>query len=364
MRLVLVLALHAFCLLPMARADAAPQVSIYTWSHYFPESLLERFGAETGIQVVTDFYGSNEELLDNIHAGTGLYDMVVVPDFIAAALIEEQLLHPIEPGEMEGAGNLKPEFASPWYDPGLRFAMPLVWGTTGIYYDTSHVAAGSIEASWKEYFDPRPELAGRVVALDDQNALYRAAAFYLGVDPCTEDPDDAQRILDLLIDQKQKLAFYDVYVDPARAAELLADGTIVLGQMWSGDIVRFRNNFAQSILYLLPREGVEVFADAIVVPSDAPHREAAAVFINWMMEPRNIAELSNFSLVNNTIRGSEDFMEPAVLADPAINPSPEEMSRLRQVKACSKAARELSDKVWARLWPRTKGPKWDEEKAG
>ena len=106
-------------------------------------------------------------------------------------------------------------FRDPWYDPGRKYsdAGPYMWGTTGYlaYYDSAKVNGGKLlEESWKEFFEPRAELVGKIGALDDQLELYRAAAFLSRhLDPCTENPKEAQKILDLLLAQKPKLAMYN-----------------------------------------------------------------------------------------------------------------------------------------------------------
>ena len=253
---------------------------------------------------------------------------------------------------------VKPPFDDPWYDPRREYSVPNMQGTSGFMYDASQVEGGRLEESWRKFFDPRPELIGKVVALDDQRELYQAAAYYIGVDPCTEDPAEAQRILDVLMRQKPKLAYYTSGTNPnledplqvaieENNAELTA-----MGQAWDGG-ARLMKRSVPEVVYVVPIEGSAFWQDAYVIPYGAWNVENARTFLNWIMLPENIAAVSNYSGYTNAITGSETFMDPALAADQAATLSPDFQERLRPVKACSGAAIELNARVWSRLWPRT-----------
>src|SRR5262249_55397697 len=150
-----------------------------------------------------------EEMLKNLRVGAGNYDVIVPSAWAIKILIDEGLLQPIDAPSMPNFKNVKQRFTDPWFDPGRKYTVPYMWGTTGFVYDSAQVKGGKLDESWKEYFDPRPELVGKVAALDDEVEVYAAAAYYVGVDPCTEDPAEARKILDVLLAQKPKLAFYN-----------------------------------------------------------------------------------------------------------------------------------------------------------
>lgn len=340
------------------QAHAAGELVLYNWADYFPPELLQKFEAETGIKVFTEFYESNEVLLANLQAGTGNYDVVVPSDYMMKILIDEGLVQPIEANAMANFVNVKPPFDDAWFDPGRRYSVPNMWGTTGFLYDPSQVAGGSLEESWREFFEPRPELAGRIVALDDRRELYQSAAYYLAIDPCTEDPQEAQRILDLLLAQKPNLAFYTTGTNPAVedpvgfAAELLNSGEVVMLQGWDGS-ARLIQRLLPEVIYVVPREGSAFWQDAYAVPTNAWNPDNAKLFLDWLMQPENMAAVSNYAGYTNAIAGSERFMEASLAADQRTGLSSAHSARLRQVLSCSPAARELNEKVWARLWPRT-----------
>jgi spermidine/putrescine transport system substrate-binding protein len=339
-------------------ARAGGELYFYNWRDYFPPELLDRFTQETGIKVTTGFYDTNETLRDNLQSRAAYYDVIVPSDYMVKILIDDGLLQPIDVSAMPNFKHVKKPFDRPWFDPDRKYSAPNMWGTSGFMYDSRQVDGGRLAESWKEFFEPRPELVGKVVALDDQLELYRAAAYYLGIDPCTESSDEAQRILDLLEAQKAKLAFYTSGTNPNQTDTLQAGIDVVvrrevgLAQIWDGG-ARLLKRSVPTVVYIVPEEGSSFWQDSYAVPYGAPHTDNARIFINWLMDPKNIAEVSSFAGYTNSIAGSEKYADPTMAGDQAADLPPEYARRLRNIASCSKAARDLSDRVWARLWPRT-----------
>jgi spermidine/putrescine transport system substrate-binding protein len=353
------LALAGLALVALAGpARAGGNLFFYNWRDYFPPELLARFTDATGIKVTTGFYDTNEMLLANLRAGAADYDVIVPSDYMVKILIDEGLLMPIDAPGMANFKYVKRPFDHPWFDPDRRYSAPNMWGTSGFMYDSRQVEGGTLEESWKEFFDPRPELVGKVVALDDQLELYRAAAYYVGVDPCAENADEAQKILDVLLAQKPKLAFYTSGANPNQTdtvqagIDAIATKQVGLAQAWDGG-ARFMKRSVPTIVYVIPKEGSSFWQDSYAVPYGAPHTENARIFINWVMDPKNIAQVSNFAGYTNSIAGSEKYVDPAMARDQSATLPPEYTKRLRNVSSCTQAARDISDRVWARLWPRT-----------
>lgn len=345
------------CLVPV-RVAAQETLVLFNWADYFPPALATKFEQETGIRVVTEVYRSNEELLARLKAREGNYDVVVPSDYMVKILIDQGLLQPVDASTMPNFVNVEGPFRDPWYDPNRRFTVPNMHGTSGYVYDPRQIVGGKLDESWTEFFTPRPEIAGKVVALDDQRELYQAAAHYLGIDPCTESPADARRILDVLAAQKPKLAFYTTGTNPnledplAEAIALIDGGEVAIAQGWDGGARLIRRSVPE-LAYVIPREGATVWEDAYAVPRGAWHAENAKTFLNWVMRPDNVAAVSNFSGYTNSIAGSDRFMDPDIAGEQREALAPEILGRLKPSRVCSDAARDLNAKVWARLWPRT-----------
>jgi spermidine/putrescine transport system substrate-binding protein len=325
-------------------ARAAGELFFYNWTNYYPPELLKKFEQETGIKVTLDTYDSNETLLAKLQAGAAGYDVVVPSDYMLKIMIDEGMLEKIDVNQMPNFKNVTAAFADIPFDPGRVYSAPYLWGTTGFTYDSARVPGGKLEESWKSFFEPAPELEGQVAALNDEVEVYNAAAYYLGVDKCTEDAKEGQRILAVLEAQKPKLAMYqsDGTIERMIAKE------VIVHQQWNGASHRTKQQLPTAV-YVYPKEGIGVFADTLVVPKGAKNLENAKTFVNWMMAPENIAAATNFAGYMNAIEGSEKFMDAALRDDPAVNTPAEYADRLRPSEDCSAAARELRNKVWTRL---------------
>lgn len=325
-------------------ARAEQQLFLYNWSNYIPQDLLKKFEQETGIKVTLDVYDSNETMLAKLQAGATGYDVVVPSGYMVRTMIKEGLAQKIDVDQMPNFKNVMAPHDHPPFDPKREYSAPYMWGTTGFTYDSARVPGGKLADSWKSLFEPIDALKGQIAMLNDEVEDYDAAAYYVGVDKCTEDPKDAQKILDVLLKQKPYVAVYqsDGTIDRMIAGEVIAH------MQWNGAAHRTKQKLKTAV-YVYPKEGLSFWNDNFVVPKGAPHMANAKTFINWMMDPKNIAIASNYTGYMNAIRGSAEYLNPALKDDPAVNMPAEYASRLRPSKGCSAKARELRDRVWTRL---------------
>lgn len=324
-------------------AAEARELFLYNWSNYIPPELLKRFEQETGIKVTLDVYDSNETMLAKLQAGATGYDIVVPTDYIIPRMVEGGLIQKIDSSTMENYKNVKEVFRNPSWDPNRAYSVPYMWGTTGFSYDKERVK-GEVAESWKEFFEPREELKGQIVALNDMNDVISSAAFYLGYERCFDDPKKAQTVLDLLTKQKPYLAMYQ----SDGTIERMIAGEVIMHQQWNGAAHRTKME-RPSVVYVYPKEGLPFWADNFAIPKGAKNVEEAKEFLNWMMDPKNAAEASNFTGYMNAIAGSDAFLEEKLAKDPAVNMPDEYADRLRAAEDCPKPAQDLRDRIWTKL---------------
>jgi len=335
------------CLIVLALPDHASAQSkellLFNWSNYIPPALLKRFEAETGIKVTLDTYDTNEAMLAKLQAGGGGYDVVVPTGPTLQAMIRDGLVQKIDVAAMANFHNIRPPFDHPSFDPDRAFSAPYMWGTTAIAYDKTALGM-TLDDSWKEIFEPRPAVAGKIAMLADMGEVYSAAAYYLGLDTCTTDPAQAQKILELLQQQKSAVKLYS----SSGSIDRIASGEVVMHHMYNGAAHRAGLR-KPGITYIYPKEGLTLWGDNLAVPKAAPHVDAAKIFINFMMDPKNAAEASNFTGYNNAVAGSDALLLPALRDDPAVNTPADMIARLRPARECPKAAIDLRERVWTRL---------------
>jgi len=326
-----------------AGAQAQGELFLYNWSNYIPPDLLSKFEEETGIKVNLDVYDSNETMLAKLQAGAAGYDVVVPSGYMVKIMIDEGLAERIDAGQMENFENVRAPHDAPGYDPERAYSAPYMWGTTGVTYDSARLDE-PLPESWEPFFKPPEALQGQIAALNDQVELYNAAAYYVGVSKCTEDPDEAAQILELLEAQKPHLAMYQ----SDGTIDRMVAGEVIMHHQWNGASHRTKKQLPTAV-YIYPEEGITVWGDNFVVPKGAPNLDNAKTFIDWMMAPENIAVASNFTGYMNAIAGSEEFLNEELKNDPAVNMPEEYTERLRPLEDCSAEARELRDRVWTRL---------------
>ncbi len=254
------------------------------------------------------------------------------------------LLMKIDVGQLANFKNISAPFSNPEFDPGRAYSAPYMWGITAIAYDTTKVPGGKSDNSWKELFEPRPEFVGKIGMMKDVGEVIGAAAHYLGYDYCTSDPKEGQKILELLEKQKPAVKVYNA----EGTVDRVASGEVAMQQMWNGSFHRAHKKLP-TLAYVFPKEGMNLWGDNFAVPKGARNIENAKIFINWMLDPKNAAEATNFTGYNNAITGADEFLTPELKADPAVNISPEVTKRFRPTKEYSKEALDMRDKIWTRL---------------
>jgi spermidine/putrescine transport system substrate-binding protein len=329
---------------PLPAAAQSKELHLFNWSNYMPPDLLKRFEAETGIKVTLDTYDTNETMLAKLQAGGGGYDVVVPTGPTVQQMVRDGLLLKVDAGGMANFKNVRKPFDNPEFDPGRTYTVPYMWGTTGFAYDSTKVAGGKIDDSWKELFEPRKEFAGNIAMLKDMGEVFTAAAYYLGFDQCTAKPEEGQKILDLLEKQKPAVKVYNA----EGSADRMGSGEVAMHEMWNGAFHRAHKKLATAV-YVYPREGLNLWGDNLAIPKGAKNVENAKLFLNWMMDPKNAAEASNFTAYNNAISGSDAFLDPSLRDDPAVNTPEPMVARFVPLRDCGKDALDLRQKVWTKL---------------
>lgn len=333
---------------------------IYNWSDYIAEGTIAAFTERTGIQVVYDVYDSNDVLEARLLAGQSGYDIVVPTSDYLQRQLEVGIYQPLNRELLPNWGNMDPVLmdAAAGYDPGNTHSVIYLWGTTGIGFNRAAVAermgADYQVSSWDIVFDP--EIVSRfadcgVAMLDTPVEIVPAAMNYLGLDPTSTDPADFAAAGELLDSIRPHIRYFH----SSQYISDLANGEICLAVGWSGDVLQARDRAAEAdrgveVGYVIPAEGAHVWFDMLAIPADAPNPEAAHAFINFLMEPEVIAEITNYVAYANGNAASLPLVDPEVLNDPGIFPTPEAQARLWP----STVYDLQTDRVLTRLWTRVR----------
>ncbi|MBT3267728.1 spermidine/putrescine ABC transporter substrate-binding protein [Candidatus Poribacteria bacterium] len=315
--------------------DDAKTLHVFSWSDYFTPEIVARFEAETGAKVILDTYESNEDLVAKLQAGVTGYDVVLPSDYAVQQLAALGLLAELDKANIPNFANLDPQFLGKYFDAANAHSVPYVWGTAGIGYDSSKVspAPTSWAALWDEAY------AGEINMLDDVRESMGAAFKRLGYSINTTDPPKIAEARALLIDQKPIIASYRTETD-----DLMQAKQVVLTHAWSGDVLRVAED-SPEWKYVVPDEGSTFFIDNLAIPAGAPHKALAESFINFMLQPDVIAQVTAFTRYGNCVTASRSHLPDSLKDSPAIFPPPDVLARLETIQSLG-AADVLYGEAW------------------
>jgi len=123
---------------------------------------------------------------------------------------------------------------------------------------------------------------------------------------------------------------------------------------WSGDYATSRARARAAgvdvpLAFTVPKEGANGSYDAWLIPADAPHPLAAHKFLNYMLEPRVIADVTNDIHYANDNLAANPYVDPQILADPAVYVSPAVEARLYHAAEAGPALERLRTRTWTRI---------------
>jgi len=344
-------------------APAAPQesgvVNIYNWSDYITPETLERFTKETGIRVVYDVYDSDEVLEAKLVTGNTGYDLVFPSLHFAQRHIAAGLYSQLDKSKLPSLGNLYPDILAAVgaeADPGNAYLVPYMWGTTGLGFNVAKVRErlGDIELdSWSTLFDPAnaAKLADcGISVIDESQEAFAAALFYAGRDPNGVTPEDIESVRETF----GAIRPYIRYFHSSKYIDDLANGEICLALGYNGDVLQAAARAEEAgngveIGYVIPREGAIRWIDSMAIPSDAPNRENAHRFIEFLLQPDVIAPISDYVNYANANQAATPLVSEAVRNDPGIYPSEEVMARLVTPKTLPEDLNRARVRAWTSI---------------
>lgn len=332
----------AIALMAMAGAASAEKLSVYHWFEYIPQELLDKFTAETGIEVVMDTYDSNEALLANLKAGKlGSYDVAVPGDYMVSIMKNEGMLDTIAEGELKNKGNIEDQWLNVAFDDGRMHSIPYQWGSTSFMVNRD-VYGGDIRTT-DIIFNPPEELKGKINVLDTAGETLVFASIHLGIPQCSTDRDQLKALDELVQGAKADWASFN----SDGAKDVLVSGDAAAGMIWNGFGQKARLEGA-NVEYSYPKQGYIVWMDNVVLLKDAPNRDAAIKFMDFLLEPENAAAVTNFARYTAGVKGVGPMLDEELQTSPEQNP-PADAPAGTFVEVCDEATQKVYDQIWTRL---------------
>jgi len=236
--------------------------------------------------------------------------------------------------------NIDPRWQNRPWDPDAKYTVPWVWGTTSYSVDTA-VYKGPTD-SLKPLFEPPPVLSSKVGMFGSPSEVMSLALVYLGKPQCNTNPDDLKQLDALLEAQKP---FVKVYNSDGIVERQVA-GETVMHEQWSGKALATRMQKA-TVKYVYPKEDVVRWIDNVAVPTSAPDVENAKKFLNFLMDPENIALQQKSTGYQSAIAGSNKYLPPELGQSPEFNP-PSDL-KIEFAPTCPEKATRAYDRIWTSL---------------
>lgn len=358
---------------PAADADAAktpagPEekvLNVYNWSDYVAPDTIANFEKATGIKVNYDVYSENETLETKLSAGNSGYD-VVFPSArpFAQRQVKGGMYAPLDKAGLPNLSHLDPAILQGLQDvdPGNTHVIPYMWGTTGLGINVGKVKEILGESapldSWSLLFDPAnaAKLAKcGISVLDDDQEAFGAALIWKGKDPNAGTADEIETVKQVYGAIRPHIRTFN----NAEYKDALANGDVCVAMGYSGDIGQARdaaaeaatsaNKPAPDIRYVIPKEGAIRWIDVMAVPKDARHPGNAMAFINYMMDPKVIAPVTDKVAYANANKDATALVNPQIANDQGVYPPDDVRAKLVDPKSLPEGVQRQRVRAWTAI---------------
>ena len=357
-------ALGAGLALPLAspwvrRARAAGGVvNVYNWADYIGETTAADFTAETGIEVVYDTYASAEEMQAKMLAGSTGYDVVFMASSEMPRFIPVGIYTKLDRARLPGFDQMDPNLMKilESRDPGVQHGVPYMWGSVGFTFNVDMVKERIPDADF-ENLDTifKPENAAKLAdcgisILDSPTDIMPIVLKYLGLNGDTKDLSDYDKVAEAFAAIRPYIQTFD----NANYLTALPNGEVCVVNNWSGDYATAQARAAEAgieinLAYAVPKTGAPLWFDMMCMPSDAPNADNAYAFLAYMLRPEVIAACTNWVNYANPNLAANAFVDPAVLANPAVYPNDAVIQRLWAMEQISPEQERAINRIWATI---------------
>jgi putrescine transport system substrate-binding protein len=333
-------------------------LNLYSWAEYFPDSVIVKFEDETGIKVNYSVFDSNDVAETTLSAGQSGFDLVTVnavPHL--GRQIPKGLWRPLDKSQLHNLGNVDAKLLEMLarVDPGNRYAIPYMWGTTGLIYNPDKIRSimpGAPVDSLAMVF--RPDLVAQfkgcgVSVLDSWVDMLPTISAYLGQPELSAEPgalSAVARTFTLIRPSIRRVTSSGYY-------DQLARGELCLAIGYSADAMVARRHAAElgngvHIEYSQPAETVQLYIDAYAIPSNARNVDAALRFIDFTLRPdigAEIAHATGFAIANSA---AVERLEPSLRNNHIVYPPPEVRARFTLGRSYTMEQTRMFSRTWLR----------------
>jgi spermidine/putrescine transport system substrate-binding protein len=325
------------------------EVYVYSWSSYINPYVIDLFEKAYGVHVTYNTFESDEEVWTKVSTNATGYDVVVMADAWVGMAIRDHYIEPLNRTLIPNMEYIDPKFTNQFYDPGNKYSVPYMWGTTGIGYDSSLVKDNV--TGWAQLFDFSKggfleKYKKKITMLDDLYETIPAALKYLNYSTNDVNQTHLEQAQALLIKQKPYLLDYataDTYITDMTDPQ--ASGYWIC-HCWSGDLY---SDVATNpnLRFVLPKEGGVWWIDNMMIPNGASHPIAAHAWINFMTDPLVSAINSQYIGYASPNQATvANLLPQSVVSEPGMYPSVQELAKFELGRIYTDEERLRLEAVW------------------
>lgn len=333
----------SFCFLFPIFAHAQDKVvNIYAWTGEIPDFVVRLFEKQTGIKVNIATYENNEIMYTKLRATKNPgYDIVMPSSYFVDRMRRLNMLEKLDRTKLSNWHHLNPEFLNSVFDPQSEYSVPHIWGVTGIAYNKAYFPAKSI-TKWADFWDERFD--NKLMLLDDTREVFSMALLSLGYSANDRDPE---HIKAAFVKLKALMKNVKVFSGDTVVSTLI-DEDATVGMAWNGDTYKaYKEN--RNVDFVFPQEGFVIWVDNFSIPKNAPHKEAAYAFINFILRTdigKEIALATGFPTAN---LAAQKQLPPDMRNNPMIYPPANIMRRGQFQQDLGDDTLALYEKYWEEL---------------
>ena len=298
-------------------------INVYNWGEYIStgadEGTLDvngEFEKLTGIKVNYTNYATNEELYAKLKGGAASYDVIIPSDYMISKMIKEGMVQKLDMDNIPNFSYIMDNFRNQAYDPTNEYSVPYTWGTVGIIYDTTMVDIPKEDIDWDLLWNE--DYADQILMFDNPRDAFAIAEIMQGYSLNTENFDELEDAANKLKKQKRIVQGYvmDEVFDKMEAGDAL------IAPYYAGDALTILEG-NDSLDFVVPKSGTNLFVDAMCIPTAARQKEAAEMYINFMCEPDIAFANIDYICYSTPHQAAYDMLDEEVRESPVSYPDSE-----------------------------------------
>lgn len=289
-------------------------LKLYLPGEYMSDTLIPNFEKQFGVKVIVELFDSNEMMYAKVQAGDK-YDVLIPSDYMIERLLKQNMLQPLDKTMIPNIDKLSDSVKKLSYDVDNTYSIPYFWGNVGMVYNKTKVDPKVIEEQGYSIYKNK-DYSGRVYWYDSERDSFMVALKALGYSMNTSNEKEIVEAYNWLIAMDEAVS--PVYVTD-EVIDNMAKGRKDIAIMYSGDAAYVLNE-NKDMAYIAPKEGTNIWVDAMVIPSNAANPKLANEFINYVLT--HDASYDNSDQVGYTSSNADVLKEMTALgATYADNPA-------------------------------------------